>query len=240
MLIYIIIIVAGILVDQLTKHAAILYLEPISQMPLIPNVFHLTYIENAGAAFGMMPGWQLFLIVFSIVTLIGLVYIFIHTPGDRRFVAMRLALCLIISGALGNLIDRLRFQYVVDFLDFRLIGFPIFNVADIFVVTGGFLLAYLIIKRPTLVDVLMIRIQRKKKKNKPSSYVKTGRVKSLKSHQTPKPTVRPFKQKNTSEKRKRPRKEPQVYTNIEDVTKRERITFTPTPPSGTKKKTPKK
>jgi len=240
MLIYIILIVGGILIDQLTKYAAILYLEPISQMPLIPNVFHLTYIENAGAAFGMMSGWQYFLIAFSILTIVGLTYIFIHTPRERRFIAVRLSLCLIISGALGNLIDRLRFQYVVDFLDFRLIGFPIFNVADILVVMGGLLLAYVLIKKPILIDVLVINLQRKKKKDPPSSYVKTGRMTGMKNPRTRNQKNNPLNQKKNPEKLQRPRKEPQVYTAIEDVTKRGRVTFTPTPPSGTKKKTPKK
>ncbi|NLN98194.1 MAG: signal peptidase II [Eubacteriaceae bacterium] len=240
MLIYIIIIVGGILIDQLTKYAAILYLEPISQMPLIPNVFHLTYIENAGAAFGMMSGWQYFLIVFSFLTVGALCYVFFHTPRERRFIAVRLSLCFIISGAVGNLIDRLRFKYVVDFLDFRLIGFPIFNVADIFVVLGGLLLAYVLIKKPILIDVLIIAMQKPKKKKTSSSYVKTGRLEGLKKQRSRPIKKRRPDQKRNAERHKRPRKEPQVYTTIEDVTKRGRITFTPTPPSDTKKKSSKK
>jgi signal peptidase II len=136
MLFYIIIMVAVAAFDQLTKLYAVYSLAKVTTVPIIPNVFHLTYVENTGAAFSTFSGQQTFLIVITIIFILALGYLFAVLPKDRRYFNVNLALAFIIGGALGNLIDRIRLNYVVDFFDFRVIGFAIFNVADSFVVIG--------------------------------------------------------------------------------------------------------
>lgn len=136
MLIYLIIIGICIGVDQFMKLLAVDYLAAVTTVPIIPNVFHLTYVENDGAAFSLFSGQQTFLIVITFIFLAGLCYVLYALPKNMRYFRLNLAFTLIISGATGNLIDRLRFHHVVDFFDFRLIGFAIFNLADVFVVVG--------------------------------------------------------------------------------------------------------
>ena len=101
-----------------------------------PNVFHLHYIPNYGAAWGMLEGKKIFLILVTGIIVIGMIYYFNKLPHTKWGSLARMALVMIISGAIGNLIDRIWLGYVRDFLYFKLINFPIFNVADILVVVG--------------------------------------------------------------------------------------------------------
>jgi len=136
--VYILIFLAVIIFDQISKLWAVLYLKQIHTLPLIQNVLHLTYVENTGAAFGIFHNRQLFLISVSILFLTGIAaYVIYRKPTDRFFL---LALTLVSSGAFGNLIDRVRLSYVVDFIDFRAINFAVFNLADSAVVIGVILL----------------------------------------------------------------------------------------------------
>ena len=113
-------------------------------IPLIKNVFHITYHLNSGAAFSMFQDQRLFLSVLSAVIIAGIiVYLIIKKPKEKLAL---LAFTLVISGATGNLIDRILKGRVVDFLDFRLINFPVFNIADCFVVIGAGLLMLHILK----------------------------------------------------------------------------------------------
>ncbi|MBV1758689.1 MAG: signal peptidase II [Dethiosulfatibacter sp.] len=135
--------------DQLAKYLAVKYLLPLNTLPLWQNVLHLTYAENTGAAFGMLSGKQLFLIgVTSIVILAMLIVLqrFINNPQETW---LKLSLVLLISGGLGNLTDRIRLDYVVDFIDFRLINFAIFNTADSLVSVGTVLLLYVVLFNKT-------------------------------------------------------------------------------------------
>ena len=108
-----------VLLDQITKWLAVQYLKPQFSVPLINDVLHLTYVENEGAAFGMLKNSRW---VFMIVS------------------AVAVAVAMILGGGIGNMIDRVRIGYVVDFIDFRLINFAVFNVADSFVTVGAALL----------------------------------------------------------------------------------------------------
>lgn len=144
MLLYIIIIILGVLVDQLSKYYVVKDLMGIGSYPLIENVFHLTYCENTGAAFSALSGKQGFLIGFTILMVIVVLGLFFCIPKIKKYTVANLGLSLIASGAIGNLIDRIRLNYVVDFFDFRLIGFAIFNMADCFVVIGCGLMVYAI------------------------------------------------------------------------------------------------
>jgi signal peptidase II len=138
-------IVFLIIVDQLSKIWAVATLGSGRDILLWEGVFHLAYIENKGAAFGMLQGKQWFLIIMTIVVLIGIVIYLRKIPRNKSGNWAKFAFVLIISGAIGNLIDRVFFGYVRDFLYFRLIDFPVFNLADTFVVVGVMVLLVVIL-----------------------------------------------------------------------------------------------
>ncbi|MDI3537059.1 MAG: signal peptidase [Eubacteriaceae bacterium] len=142
-MIYLAVILFTIFLDQYSKYLVLRYLKPIDTYPLIENVFHLTYVENRGAAFSLFTNMQPFLIFITMIFAGVLIYILIKTPKKRANLWVNLSVSCIIGGAIGNLIDRIRLNYVIDFLDFRFIKFAIFNFADVFVVCGSisFLLA---------------------------------------------------------------------------------------------------
>lgn len=135
--------VLAVIADQITKHLARSYLVPHESIPIIGKFFRLTYVENSGIAFGINfeGGSLVFTITSFVATLlvIGYAWRFRH-----REMSLRLALALIAGGAVGNVIDRLLFGKVVDFLDFSVAGFhwPTFNVADSCVTVGVFLFLY--------------------------------------------------------------------------------------------------
>ncbi len=135
-MIYTIIAAVLIAADYITKLWAERVLTKISSIPLIENVFHLTYVENRGIAFGMFSGGRVVFIAVSIIVMAVLLIIVFKTPKDTRTVWLKGGTSLVIAGAIGNLIERLVKGYVVDFFDFRLINFPVFNVADIAVCVG--------------------------------------------------------------------------------------------------------
>jgi len=102
-------------------------------LPVLDGIFHLTYVQNTGAAFSILEGKQLFFIVFTSV-LSAAILIYVLANRKRGKVFLLFSLSLIAAGGIGNLIDRIRFGYVVDFLDFQV--WPVFNVADIAVTLG--------------------------------------------------------------------------------------------------------
>lgn len=151
--------------DQLTKYMAVVFLKDKPAIPIIKNVFELQYLENQSAAFGMDPvsllhrifsfeafnkDPQLFLTVkmwfFILMTIVILgifCLIFLRIPAEKRFYYLDIILIFFSAGAIGNFIDRVSLNYVVDFLYFKLIDFPIFNVADIYVTCSAFALIIL-------------------------------------------------------------------------------------------------
>lgn len=122
--------------DQLTKYLAIIKLQNQKPFVILDGIFELQYLENRGAAFGMMQGKRALFIVITIVVSVMLAYAYIKIPYEKRFCFMRLIILLFLSGAIGNFIDRTCRNYVVDFFYFKLIDFPIFNIADIYVTVG--------------------------------------------------------------------------------------------------------
>ena len=134
MIINILIIVLCIAADQLTKICAAANLKDISTLPIIENIFHFTYVENRGAAFGMLADHRW---VFMILSVVGIAAIFVYlTVTKPKSWWMRLAQCFIVGGGVGNMIDRIARGYVIDFIDCRFIDFYVFNVADSFVCVG--------------------------------------------------------------------------------------------------------
>ena len=138
------IILVGIALDQLTKWLAVKFLSPIDTFPLIEKVLHLTYVENRGAAFGMLADHRWVFIIISTVTIIAMLCVLFSARLPNRLYTVSVS--MIISGGIGNMIDRTLLGYVVDFIDFRLINFAVFNGADSFVCVGaGILILALIL-----------------------------------------------------------------------------------------------
>lgn len=135
--------VVVLIIDQLTKLWALNQLQVIGDIPIIQNWFHLTYVENRGAAFGMLQNQRLFFFVMTLICVAGIL-IFLAKNKDTPLV-LKFSLYLILAGALGNLIDRIRLGFVVDFFHFYH-RFPVFNVADIAVVAGALLISYYVIR----------------------------------------------------------------------------------------------
>lgn len=134
--------IIAVVIDQLTKLAASSYLKTNGPIELFPGIFHLQYLENRGAAFGIFQHKQLVFVVVAVVILLAGVILYQNFPVTARFLPVRLCILCIAAGAVGNMIDRVRLGYVVDFFYFILIDFPIFNVADIYVTVS---IAFLVI-----------------------------------------------------------------------------------------------
>ena len=143
-----------IIFDQWTKHLAVAFLKGGAEIVLLPRVLYLLYVENPGAAFGILRGQQFFFLLITIVVLLGILYTVWKIPSSfhsgqvemeksRSYFPLFWALCFVFSGAIGNCIDRQLRAYVVDFIYFRPIDFPVFNVADIYVSVSAFLLLLL-------------------------------------------------------------------------------------------------
>ena len=136
---YIAAILVMIVVDQVVKHWAFTVLQPQHTSPLIENVFHLTYIENRGAAFSMFAKFDSRWIFVALAAVITLAICYALSKKLMQTALGSWSLVLIAAGAVGNAVDRVARGFVVDMFDFRLIHFPVFNVADIFICVGGVL-----------------------------------------------------------------------------------------------------
>ena len=149
MLIWLAIIAVTVFLDQLTKYLTILHLKPIDTLPIVEDVIHLTYVENTGAAFGMMKDARWVFMVTSsvaIIAILGYMVYRVSIKKEKMPWVEALSLSLIVGGGIGNMIDRTMLGYVVDMIDFRIINFAVFNVADSFVCIGaGLMILYLII-----------------------------------------------------------------------------------------------
>jgi signal peptidase II len=138
------IIAVTVFLDQITKYLTIFYLKPIDTFPIIENVIHFTYVENTGAAFGMMKDARWVFMIVSTVAIVGILFYMIRKKPQSTMEGISLS--LIVGGGIGNMIDRILLGYVVDMIDFRLINFAVFNVADSFVCIGaGLMILYLIL-----------------------------------------------------------------------------------------------
>lgn len=142
-----IIIVLGIIIDRITKLWSVSALSKGTDIVIIKDFFQFSYLENRGAAFGIFQNKIIFLGGFTSLLIIIMITVLLKSRKNSKLLSMSLA--IIISGAIGNLIDRLYYNYVVDFISVHykdVYSFPIFNVADILVCVGTFFLAIYIIK----------------------------------------------------------------------------------------------
>ena len=139
-----IVVIAGVVFDQWTKLLAINNLKDQTPYVIWEGVFKLQYLENRGAAFGIFQNKQIFFVIIAIIIFVVAVWFYLKVPMNKRFLPLRFSAVFVCAGGIGNLIDRLRFNYVVDFFYFELIDFPIFNVADIYVTLSAIALMFLI------------------------------------------------------------------------------------------------
>lgn len=138
-------ILALVALDQYTKYLAVIHLKDKPAYIILNGILELNYLENKGAAFGMLQNQKAFFIFVAVVILGVIGYVIYKTPDSKKYRILHLLLSLIAAGAIGNMIDRIRFDYVVDFIYFVLINFPIFNVADIYVTVSTAALVFLLL-----------------------------------------------------------------------------------------------
>lgn len=142
-MVYFALCIGIIVLDFLVKLWARTDLSQIESIPILQGVFHLTYVENRGAAFGILQNKIWFFVLVALVAIPVIAYAF--WKFQNRSKTLNLGLCFVLAGAVGNMIDRITLGFVVDFLDFRLIDFPVFNIADIFVCVGAGLIAVFVL-----------------------------------------------------------------------------------------------
>lgn len=152
--------------DQFTKYLAITLLKNKSAHVLIEGVLELQYLENRGSAFGMFQNQKAFILLVGIVFMTVLLLLLLRLPEAKKYCILHITITAIIAGGIGNMIDRIRLDYVVDFISFVLINYPIFNVADIYVVVatiGLFLLILFVYKEQ---DLEFLEFRKKQEKDK--------------------------------------------------------------------------
>ncbi|MBK5253800.1 MAG: signal peptidase II [Peptostreptococcaceae bacterium] len=133
-----------IIIDQVSKNLVRNNLDLGDTVPLIQDVFHITHVQNTGAAFSMLEGKYLITIGVPIILIIFCI-VFIRNNMENMHITLKLAMPLILGGGIGNLYDRIMYGFVTDMFDFRLISFAVFNVADIAVCIGCALLVVFVV-----------------------------------------------------------------------------------------------
>lgn len=133
-----------IMIDQWTKALAVSKLMGKPSFVIIDGVFELMYLENRGAAFGMLQNQKYFFVIGAVLVTIVASYVYCRVPLEKKYILSKLICVLMVSGAIGNMIDRCVNNYVIDFLYFSLIDFPVFNVADIYVTVGEVIMCIVI------------------------------------------------------------------------------------------------
>ncbi|MDD6213187.1 MAG: signal peptidase II [Clostridiales bacterium] len=145
-LIALISIILLIAIDQGTKFSAVKILKDHSSFVILDGVFEFTYTINQGAAFGILQQKQLLFMILTGLVLVAVVWLYLfRIPNDKKFRPFNVVCILLISGTLGNFLDRVRLGYVVDFMYFKLIDFPVFNVADCYITLSCALFLILIL-----------------------------------------------------------------------------------------------
>lgn len=133
-----------VIIDRITKYLAVSFLKPVDNVNLVPKALSLTYVENKGAAFGIMQNALWFFVIVTVAVLAALtVYVIKKKPESKLF---KWSATLVYAGAVGNLIDRIAYGYVVDMIRVHFFDFPVFNFADCCVVVGALLLGIYILK----------------------------------------------------------------------------------------------
>ena len=158
-----ILFIAAVFLDQYVKIIVRKTL-PDNTKVLIPDVLELKYLENAGAAFGMLQGQKIIFLILTIIIFMAVLFILFKLPNDYKFIKLNITLVFLLAGALGNAIDRVYKATVTDFIYFKLINFPIFNIADIYISISTIFLVILLIFVYKEEDLAFL--DKKKNKNK--------------------------------------------------------------------------
>ena len=145
MIVPIILAVILFIIDQATKYIALTKLKPLGSVTFIDGFMDFTFVENRGAAFGILNGRVWLLLVIAAVICIVIIAAMLKMPNTKEYKWLKWSLMLILAGAIGNVADRLFRGYVVDFFEFTFIKWPVFNVADIYVVIGTIVMAVLVL-----------------------------------------------------------------------------------------------
>ncbi len=164
-----VILSSGIALDQWTKALATQFLKAQPAIPVIKNILELNYVENRGAAFGMLQGKRIYFLVIAAAVFFLFAWLLLKLPPGKKYRKLHIALSFILAGAVGNTIDRGIRGYVVDFIYFKLIDFPVFNVADIFITVTTLWLAVLLLfffKEEDLDFLRRKKVQEKDAENK--------------------------------------------------------------------------
>lgn len=143
MLVTIILALGVLVLDQVSKWLTVRYIKPIGSYPIIRDVFHLTYVENRGAAWGIFQNGRWFFVGITAVVCIAIIVFLIREKQIAPL--LRVALSVLLGGAIGNMIDRILYGYVVDMIHVKCIDYPVFNIADSATVIGTILLAWYIL-----------------------------------------------------------------------------------------------
>lgn len=146
---YLFIIALLVSIDQYSKQVVITYLDLGEKMEVIPNFFYVNHVRNTGAAWSLFDGQRTLFIIITILAIIGFGYLLLKIKNNT--ILHKISYLLIIGGSIGNLIDRISYGFVVDFLDFYIFGYdyPVFNIADSFLVVGVILYLITIILENT-------------------------------------------------------------------------------------------
>ena len=134
-----------VIADQLTKHLAVVRLKNQAAYNLINGILEFNYLENRGAALGVLQNQKYFFVFLALIFIGVIVFVLIKVPTQKKYYSLNILLVMIAAGAVGNMIDRVRYDYVVDFIYLVCIQFPIFNVADIYVTTATVILVFQIL-----------------------------------------------------------------------------------------------
>lgn len=152
----------AILVDQITKYFAIAYLEGKQAVTLIEGVLELDFYSNTGIAWSLLEGQIVFILFTGLIFMAVVLFCVIKLPEQKKFHCLYFVCGVLTGGAVGNMIDRIRLGYVVDFISFTLIDFPIFNVADMCIVISVFVLGFLFLFVYKEEDLSFLNFKQKK------------------------------------------------------------------------------
>lgn len=135
---YLILTTILVIIDQLTKYLTVENIASHEVVEVIPNILSFTYIQNSGAAFSILEGQMLFFYIVSVIVIAFLLY-YMYTEAQNNKI-LGILLSIVLAGTIGNFIDRLLYQYVIDMIQLEFVNFAIFNVADMFLTVGVALL----------------------------------------------------------------------------------------------------
>lgn len=157
-----IILICCIIMDRLTKYFAIKKLKDHPSISVFSGILEFRYLENSGAAFGLLKNQKNFFFLLGFFVVFASIYVLIKTPARKKYICAHIFLTCIMAGAIGNIIDRLLYGFVVDFIYFYIINFPIFNIADIFITIGTAILTILLLFYYREDDLNFLRFMEKK------------------------------------------------------------------------------